>query len=418
MLKTLKIKNFRSIVNAELTFGRVNLFIGPNGGGKSNFLEAIGIVSAALGRSIEPKDLDLKGVRLSLPRLFKATFKNRAIPKGFSITAETENTKYATRIVAGDRSTTLQFSHESLQVGGKTLLGRAPRGKKIHIQKPDTDELSMAASPGPTRGILDAYRSFVVMPPEAHEELNHLESYAIYAPQTAVLRGIATDSRIVEPLGLTGGRLAVAMSELLRTRNRDIKSKESEHIMRCLAVVWEAGWPDEIKIDKPLSTVVPPQVPTGARVLYLRDRYMRVTRSWLSAFDASEGTLYLLFVAALLAHPRAPRIFALDNVDGTLNPRLVRKLVEFIVEVISWDKSFDRQVFLTSHNPTALDAIDLFDDEQRVYVVRRNTENGRTEFRRVEPPKEMTREEWIDFTKGRNTSALWLEGMIEGALND
>ena len=69
MLKTLKIKNFRSIVDAELTFGRVNLFIGPNGGGKSNILEAIGIVSAALGRSIEPKDLDLKGVRYNVPSL-------------------------------------------------------------------------------------------------------------------------------------------------------------------------------------------------------------------------------------------------------------------------------------------------------------------------------------------------------------
>ena len=70
MLKSLEIKNFRSIVDAKLQFGRVNLFIGPNGGGKSNILEAIGILSAALGRSIDPIDLDRKGVRLSLPRLF------------------------------------------------------------------------------------------------------------------------------------------------------------------------------------------------------------------------------------------------------------------------------------------------------------------------------------------------------------
>lgn len=48
MLKTLTITNFRSIGRARLEFGKVNLFIGPNGGGKSNILEGIGVNDAAL----------------------------------------------------------------------------------------------------------------------------------------------------------------------------------------------------------------------------------------------------------------------------------------------------------------------------------------------------------------------------------
>ena len=62
------------------------MFIGPNGAGKSNILEAIGILGAALGRGVMPSELDYKGVRLSLPHLFKATFKNRETPKTFGIT--------------------------------------------------------------------------------------------------------------------------------------------------------------------------------------------------------------------------------------------------------------------------------------------------------------------------------------------
>ena len=34
MINSLSIRNFKSIANAELEFGRVNLFIGANGSGK------------------------------------------------------------------------------------------------------------------------------------------------------------------------------------------------------------------------------------------------------------------------------------------------------------------------------------------------------------------------------------------------
>ena len=47
MIRTLKIERFKSIVKLELELGRVNVFIGANGSGKSNLLEAVGILGAA-----------------------------------------------------------------------------------------------------------------------------------------------------------------------------------------------------------------------------------------------------------------------------------------------------------------------------------------------------------------------------------
>lgn len=44
-LKQLSIKNFKSIQDAQLDLGRVNLFIGPPGSGKSNFLESLKLMS-------------------------------------------------------------------------------------------------------------------------------------------------------------------------------------------------------------------------------------------------------------------------------------------------------------------------------------------------------------------------------------
>ena len=74
-----------------------------------------------------------------------------------------------------------------------------------------------------------------------------------------------------------------------------------------------------------------------------------------------------------------------------------------------------QQVFLTSHNPTALDAIDLFEPDQRLFVVSRNKE-GHTVFERVQPPAGMTKEEWTTAKGGKNLSQLWLDGRIARAL--
>lgn len=100
-------------------------------------------------------------------------------------------------------------------------------------------------------------------------------------------------------------------------------------------------------------------------MVYFLDKYMHSKRQTLSVYDSSEGTLFLLFVAVLLAHDDSPTIFALDNVDNALNPRMTRVLLETIIGITkeSSEKGLicgPRQVFLTSHNPTSLDAFDLF----------------------------------------------------------
>lgn len=422
MIQNIEIKNFRSIVDANVSLGRVNLFIGPNGSGKSNLLEAIGILSAALGRSIEPDDLDRKGVRLSLPRMFKASFKNRNLPKTFQIKATARDTRYDLSVVAGDSSSSLKFRHEAIYDGDRKRVGRGPRGVRIHPKPsekigPLFHELEEKGFFEDTRGMFDVSRRMPGLFSEnARSELDALGSYAIYTPQTSILRGVATDSRVVEPLGLTGGNLPNAIASLL-TYIRKCNKKEQDRIERCLEMVWKMGWPEAFSVGKPQSDIVPSQVPTLPKVLYIKDEYMHTRRNWLSAFDASEGVLYVTFVAALLAHPEAPQMFSLDNVDGTLNPALVKYLVEEAANLVT-ERQGHQQIFMTSHNPTALDALDLFNEDHRVYAVYRDNDTGQTKFKRIKPPDGMTRAEFDELRGGRNTSAMWLEGMIPEALNE
>lgn len=46
MIKTISIENYKSILKLKLDLGRINVFIGANGSGKSNILEAIAMLSA------------------------------------------------------------------------------------------------------------------------------------------------------------------------------------------------------------------------------------------------------------------------------------------------------------------------------------------------------------------------------------
>lgn len=150
------------------------------------------------------------------------------------------------------------------------------------------------------------------------------------------------------------------------------------------------------------------------------DRFMHASRNRLSVYDSSEGKLFLLFVAIILSHPDAPKVFALDNVDNALNPKLTRKLVEQIIGVVSVTAGTEtglgaRQIFPTSHNPTALDAFDLFSEDQRVFVVNRN-ERGHTTADQLVPHPSKSREEWQLAMNGRKLSQVWLDGDIPDAL--
>ena len=413
MLKKLRIERFKSIYEQEIEFGRVNLLVGPNGSGKSNLLEALGILAAALSSGLEQTTLDLKGVRLSLPHIFKSAFKNHDLPKTFRLEAHFENGRYDCSIRSGVGSPFLEFFSEALYDGEIQVFGRSGHGTRLHSVAKDVPSFNKNLVPS-TRSVWSVIEPLVKISPALRTELEQFSKFAIYAPQTAVMRGLAIDQRVVEPLGLTGSGLASAFATIQR--------QTPEHFHNLMQIIWEPGWADLVQIGAFNDQVVPTQVRTEGQVLYIRDRFMKSSRNMLSAFDASEGTLYLIFVATLLAHHLAPPIFALDNIDGTLNPKLVRKLSKHVIDAVCSPKSSDKQQsFMTSHHPSSLDSFDIFDKDQSIFICSRDIDpatngGGHTVIRRLNPPPNITREQWIVRHAGRNLSELMLNDRIPGAL--
>ena len=74
MIKTIKVESFKSLQSVELELGIVNVFVGANGSGKSNLLEAIGVLSAAADGKVNDQTLLQRGVRPGVPQLYKSAF--------------------------------------------------------------------------------------------------------------------------------------------------------------------------------------------------------------------------------------------------------------------------------------------------------------------------------------------------------
>jgi len=74
MITRIKVAAFKSIEQLEIELGQPNVFVGANGSGKSNLLEALGVLSAAADGKVTDQTLMQHGVRPGVPKLYKSPF--------------------------------------------------------------------------------------------------------------------------------------------------------------------------------------------------------------------------------------------------------------------------------------------------------------------------------------------------------
>jgi predicted ATPase len=79
------------------------------------------------------------------------------------------------------------------------------------------------------------------------------------------------------------------------------------------------------------------------------------------AHGASQGTLLVLALLAVLYGPRRPDLILLDDFDHALHPRAQMELVRMIKQLLTLDDFADVQVVATTHSPYMLDELDPSD---------------------------------------------------------
>lgn len=385
-IKEIKIQNFKSLYDVQFEPGKVNVFIGANGSGKSSVLEAIGVMSAAMTDRVNTHSLQRKGVRLSTAALYKSKFssiekESKTVDFGIKWADEEAEYEYLTYLTVPTDDDSWKYFAESVTCNGEKVFGRSNRSSVQMNNKIGYFTISEALT--------------------GKEYVNagkYISDYGIYQPDTLTLRGTMPDPMQLNPIGLNGGRLAEALSDLIYMEDGDVMFGN----MLMEDVLEMIDWASELKVSKPKKSILNPGVPSTQQVVEFKDKYLKDTSSF-TGYDASEGALYVLFMLTLAMHEKAPCMFAIDSFDHALNPRLAKKVTEvFCEKIIEQNKT----VFMTTHNPLVLDGLDLSNDNIRLFTTERNN-NGCVEIRRV-----MVSEELLN--KNQPLSRLWINGLIGG----
>jgi predicted ATPase len=312
MIKEIKIENFKSIASLNLELGRLNVFIGANGSGKSNILEGIAVGSAGIEYKLDTEILFARGVRVEedifMPSAFK---KENDDPMIISISEN--DTPNIVKIYRG--------------------------GADIKLSPLVFEELR--------KNRVEDYISF-----EKSNLLNHLMPFLIYAPENTYLRDFVGVGQI-KPLGIKGEGLFKLLVKIAK--------KQPELFQKINAHLELLDWFDGFEIPNDLMF-------TEKRIK-IKDRYLKEGLQYFDQRSANEGFLYLLFYLTLFISDETPKFFAIDNIDNAMNPKMGDELVHLLAKL---SKEHDKQVILTTHNPSILDGLDLSDEDQRLFVISRN----------------------------------------------
>lgn len=387
-LKRICIGNFKSLYDAEFEPGKINMFIGANGSGKSTVLEAIGLLSAAMTDRVDAASLQRKGVRLSVSTLYKSNFKdisrrNPVIKLSLEWNDDDRENdfRYDVHLTTPTDTDYWKYHSEAFIQNGEPKWGRSNASRQQS----------------------NNYIGFFLIDDKKELENGRksaraLSNYGIFQPNTMTLRGTIPDPSQTSPLGLNGGRLAEALKELLSTKDDDLMFGDifMDDVLEMI------DWASNISVNTPKKNNINANIPTTRQVIEFADRYMKDSAQF-TGYDASEGALYVLFMLTLAMHPQGPAVFAVDSFDHALNPHLAKKMTEvFCREVIKNGKT----AFLTTHSPLVLDGLDITNDDIRLFAVDRNSK-GHSQITRITVSPELLAE-------GQSLSRLWINGRLGG----
>jgi predicted ATPase len=385
MIQKIKIENFKSLQSLTVELGRVNVFIGENGSGKSNILEAIAMGSAAAENKLGNEFLSTRGIRTTDPKAMRSGFVKENAERNIKIEFSDEN----------DVSSEFDLLHGNLLDSSWKDLGREKlvsktieqlKGvingekditefqKEFRLLKENSEEIVKVIQQfkleveikelNNTQKLFSYFLAGFLINDIVNNNYSTFKNFLIYAPENYFLRRFEDEGQIL-PLGIRGEGLFKLIAEL-QENNLEQFEKIKSHLE---LIDWFGGFevPNNLKFTE--------------RRISIKDRFLDEGLGYFDQRSSNEGFLFLLFYFSLFISDYTPRFFAIDNIDNSLNPKLCAELVKILVKLA---KEHNKQVILTTHNPAILDGLNLHDDEQRLFVVYRNAE-GHTKTKRVLP---------------------------------
>lgn len=313
MIKSIRIDNFKSFVNFELTLAKFNCVVGLNGVGKSTLLQALDFLSQLMHG-------DLNAWLAS--RQWKASDLNSKLVKRSNIEF-TVVLDFAGQDITWTGSfnrTTLRCTKESISLGQK----------RIFI----VDEGHYSLEGNRHEIVFEYQGSILSQLKETHlnetlqalkEQISSIRSLDLISPEQLRSRTRSSDGK----LGLGGEN----MSALIHEQGLVVK----EHLYRKLVSVYPQ-----------LAEIQTKSLQSGWKQLEVTERFGDKTMT-SSARHMNDGMLRLMAILLQLEVGNAFQLF--DEIENGINPELVEYLMDHLVNAKD-------QVLVTTHSPMVLNFIE------------------------------------------------------------
>ncbi|SOD96328.1 AAA family ATPase [Spirosoma fluviale] len=321
MLKRVSIQNFKSLKDVTLDLQKVNLLIGPNNSGKTNFLKALEYFNQ---------------------RVLQRTY-NDSQERNFRYKRSTDYLSIGLTFQGNDEE--LQFLH-----------------KMNFLESPDRNEVQ-SSQINSRKGIIlnkneDGY-------PNAEFLRRELNSLSIYRPDPNKLTQPG-------PVG-TGAEIVNSdSSNLIGFLDRMLGNKYRKSVFNRIETDLQTCVPefDEINIDDESPTEEMKRLfPNNSfKRLGLTNSEQGVTY-W--ADELSEGTLYFLALLCIINQPNPPKLLLLEEPEKGIHPRRIREVMNFIRRLVA---EKDIQVIMTTHSPLLLD--EFAESPESVFVFDKDAEGA------------------------------------------
>jgi predicted ATPase len=406
VISEIQIENFKSIAKLALKPGRITVLIGENGSGKSNILEAIAFAAAASANKLDDEFLFNRGIRVTemdwmtsaFVKPVDATAGKPLFGQPISLRVAGTNADRPLEMKISRAPSLRKFGGDRWAVGFTVPSGLIEEEMKGEGFVQDFENLRQQMPANIPPEVADQVARIMVAQMKVTQRMRKstpeiaaalaLRDFLIYAPENSVLRNFETEGAI-KPLGTKGEGLLKLLSTMAATGNGKFSADLKSHLGLL-------GWFGDVQI--------PTEEDEAKGRLRIRDKWLPDDFPVFDQRSANEGFLYLLFYFTLFLSKQTPVFFAIDNIDNSLNPKLCAELMRQIAILAA--KS-GKQVICTTHNPAVLDGLDLKDDQQRLYVVRRDSE-GLTTVNRVNAPRPRPDGPSI------RLSAAFMSGMLGG----
>lgn len=332
-LEHIKIQGYRALHDVDLRLGKLNVLIGPNGCGKSTFLDVLALLSEATGEGLSKGIVARGGI-------------DRMLSRGVADSLEIGlTTSPIERDAAYD-----------LPLGYRVALSRGGTGYAIHDEMlywpvpdaPHSAEPIFAPGIGSSFGAVDH-------PDWLNEHASRSELALAQVPreltEARILRRLLATTRHYAPI-LLDARSDLRNNQLLQPNvafpsptGEDLLSAlyrmrmENEANYAQLMDMLAVGFPGFQKLEFPI-------VAGGHVALEWRDDSVKGP---LYGQELSAGTLRFLHLAAMLLAPELPPLLILDEPEMSFHPELLRLLAELLL-----DASERTQIIVATHSAPLL----------------------------------------------------------------